>query len=126
MVAVHLQGPLFVSMFNPLVLVFVAIAGFLVLDEKLYVGTLLGSTIVIMGLYMALWGKSKEIRTSYELKPSGSSKDVNDASNAATTTTTLQDLCLAHTTTLIVNEDNELVVKSPMEAHKEQVTIEEV
>ncbi|KAL8222712.1 hypothetical protein R6Q57_020111 [Mikania cordata] len=38
MAAVHLEGPLFVSIFNPLVLVFVAIAGFLMLDEKLYVG----------------------------------------------------------------------------------------
>ncbi|KVI01788.1 Drug/metabolite transporter, partial [Cynara cardunculus var. scolymus] len=36
--SVHLQGPLFVSNFNPLMLVFVAIAGSLVLDEKLHVG----------------------------------------------------------------------------------------
>ena len=39
MAVVHLQGPLFGSVFNPLVPVFVAIAGFLLLDEKLHVGT---------------------------------------------------------------------------------------
>ncbi|PWA42333.1 eamA domain, WAT1-related protein [Artemisia annua] len=34
--AVHLRGPLFSAVFNPLVLVFVAIAGFLLLDEQLH------------------------------------------------------------------------------------------
>ena len=35
---VRLRGPLFVSVFNPLMLVLVAIAGSLVLNEKLHLG----------------------------------------------------------------------------------------
>lgn len=35
---VGLRGPLYVSAFNPLMLIFVAIAGCLMLDENLYLG----------------------------------------------------------------------------------------
>jgi len=35
---VRMRGPLFASVFNPLLLVLVAIAGSLMLDENLYVG----------------------------------------------------------------------------------------
>lgn len=35
---VRMRGPMFVSVFNPLMLVLVAIAGSLMLDENLYVG----------------------------------------------------------------------------------------
>ncbi|KAI3755254.1 hypothetical protein L1987_55052 [Smallanthus sonchifolius] len=86
MAAVHLQGPLFASIFNPLVLVFVAIAGFLVLDEKLYLGSLLGSIIVIAGLYLVLWGKGKETKRLLKPTPSRSAKDVIATSNAIATT----------------------------------------
>lgn len=33
-----MRGPLFVSIFNPLMLVLVALAGSMVLDEKLHLG----------------------------------------------------------------------------------------
>jgi len=35
---VRMKGPLFVSIFNPLMLVLVALAGSLLLEEKLYLG----------------------------------------------------------------------------------------
>lgn len=35
---IRMRGPLFVSVFNPLMLVLVAIVGSLVLDEKLHLG----------------------------------------------------------------------------------------
>lgn len=35
---VRMRGPLFASVFNPLMLVLVAIAGSLMLDENLYLG----------------------------------------------------------------------------------------
>ncbi|XP_076929523.1 WAT1-related protein At1g09380-like [Bidens hawaiensis] len=60
MTAVHRQGPLFASSFNPLVLVFATIAGVIALDERLYVGSLLGSVVFIVGLYGVLWAKGKE------------------------------------------------------------------
>ncbi|KAK9077121.1 hypothetical protein SSX86_005457 [Deinandra increscens subsp. villosa] len=123
---VHLQGPLFVSTFNPLVLVFVAIAGFLILDEKLYVGSLLGSVIVIVGLYLVLWGKSKDIKRSLKPTPSNNSKDVNDISNTIADTMTLETISVARTSSSAnVDEGDELPVKSLCEKHDEPEIAEE-
>ncbi|CAM8906939.1 unnamed protein product [Rhodiola kirilowii] len=59
---VRLKGPLFVSVFNPLMLILVAVAGSLVLDERLHLGSILGSMLIVSGLYMVLWGKDKEAK----------------------------------------------------------------
>ncbi|KAL0927366.1 hypothetical protein M5K25_001530 [Dendrobium thyrsiflorum] len=56
------RGPLFVSMFSPLQLIIVAILGWAILDEKLYVGSVLGSVIIIVGLYLVIWGKARELK----------------------------------------------------------------
>ncbi|XP_042516415.1 WAT1-related protein At1g09380-like isoform X1 [Macadamia integrifolia] len=55
------RGPLYVAMFNPLVLVIVAVMGWAILSEKLYVGSALGSALIVVGLYAVLWGKEKEM-----------------------------------------------------------------
>ncbi|XP_076959411.1 WAT1-related protein At4g08290-like [Bidens hawaiensis] len=60
MTAVHLQGPLFVSSFNPLALVFVMALGCFILSERLFFGSLLGSMVIIAGLCLVLWAKKKE------------------------------------------------------------------
>ncbi|XP_024961850.1 WAT1-related protein At4g08300-like [Cynara cardunculus var. scolymus] len=58
------KGPVFVTMFNPLSTILVAVLAYFVLDEKLYTGSVLGGVIVIVGLYLLLWGKegNKEAR----------------------------------------------------------------
>ncbi|KAI3847756.1 hypothetical protein MKW92_016464 [Papaver armeniacum] len=60
------RGPLYVSMFNPLILVFVAVLGWAILDEKLYVGSAVGSALIVIGLYAVLWGKGKEMEATKE------------------------------------------------------------
>nr|XP_043619900.1 WAT1-related protein At1g09380 [Erigeron canadensis] len=55
------KGPLFVSVFSPLLLVIVAALSWAFLREKLYLGTVLGSVLIVMGLYGVLWGKTKEV-----------------------------------------------------------------
>ncbi|CAL1385492.1 unnamed protein product [Linum trigynum] len=55
------RGPLFVSIFNPLMLVCVAVASNLLLDEKLHLGSVMGGTLIIFGLYLVIWGKGKEM-----------------------------------------------------------------
>ncbi|OVA13580.1 Drug/metabolite transporter [Macleaya cordata] len=55
------RGPLYVSMFNPLLLVIVAVLGWALLDEKIYVGSAVGSALIVIGLYAVLWGKEKEM-----------------------------------------------------------------
>nr|KJB40436.1 hypothetical protein B456_007G063300 [Gossypium raimondii] len=63
----RLRGPLFVSIFNPLTLVYVAIVGSLIFDEKLSIGRIIGSVIIIIGVYVVLWGKAKEKKTWEQL-----------------------------------------------------------
>ncbi|PWA93787.1 eamA domain, WAT1-related protein [Artemisia annua] len=126
MAAVHLQGPLFGSVFSPLVLVFVAIAGFLLLDENLHVGTVIGSVIIVVGLYVVLWGKNKEIKRLSKLTPSGSAIESNDTLNT-TNNTTLKNVSMAGASSLTDNEGNDqLHMKYPRENQKEQKPVEEV
>ncbi|XP_078436365.1 nodulin MtN21 /EamA-like transporter family protein [Wolffia australiana] len=58
------RGPLYVSMFSPLLLVIVAVLGWAILDEKIYVGSVVGSALIVGGLYMVLWGKGRELLRS--------------------------------------------------------------
>ncbi|WKA02635.1 hypothetical protein VitviT2T_020797 [Vitis vinifera] len=54
------KGPLYVSVFSPLLLVIVAILSWALLRDKLHFGTVVGSLFVVLGLYAVLWGKGKE------------------------------------------------------------------
>ncbi|XP_022749224.1 WAT1-related protein At1g68170-like [Durio zibethinus] len=67
--SVNLRGPLYVSIFNPLGLVFVAIIGSLLLDEKLHLGSIIGGILIVCGLYTVLWGKAKEMKQKTQLVP---------------------------------------------------------
>ncbi|XP_073295170.1 WAT1-related protein At3g28050-like [Primulina huaijiensis] len=53
-------GPLFVTMFNPLVIVISAIIGLIFFKDVLYVGSVAGSIVLVIGLYTVVWGKAKE------------------------------------------------------------------
>ncbi|KAL1225511.1 WAT1-related protein [Cardamine amara subsp. amara] len=64
--AMQRKGPLYVSVFSPLLLVVVAIFSWTLLEEKLYTGTFMGSALVIIGLYGVLWGKDKEMNEKVE------------------------------------------------------------
>ncbi|XP_062178028.1 WAT1-related protein At1g25270-like [Alnus glutinosa] len=75
---VHTRGPLFVSVFNPLMLVLVAVMGSLLLDEKLHLGSILGAVLIVCGLYAVLWGKGKEMKKITQLAPSNSSRESDD------------------------------------------------
>ncbi|KAL2343732.1 hypothetical protein Fmac_005017 [Flemingia macrophylla] len=57
---VKMRGPMFVSVFNPVMLVLVAVADSFMLGENLYVGSVIGAVLIVSGLYMFLWGKNKE------------------------------------------------------------------
>ncbi|XP_004309043.1 PREDICTED: WAT1-related protein At1g68170-like [Fragaria vesca subsp. vesca] len=57
---VQKRGPLFVSIFSPLTLLMVAFASSLLLGENFSLGSVLGGVLIVCGLYMVLWGKSKE------------------------------------------------------------------
>ncbi|KAF3440493.1 hypothetical protein FNV43_RR18777 [Rhamnella rubrinervis] len=63
------KGALFVSAFYPLMLVFVAIAGSLFLDEHLHLDSLVGAIFIILGLYGVLWGKNKDLKQTSKMIP---------------------------------------------------------
>lgn len=57
----HKMGPLFVAMFHPLGIVIAAILGVIFLQEGFYLGSLVGSVIIVFGFYAVMWGKAKEV-----------------------------------------------------------------
>ncbi|KAJ7007986.1 hypothetical protein NC653_006882 [Populus alba x Populus x berolinensis] len=54
------RGPVFTSAFTPFTQIFAAMFDFSILHEQIYLGSVLGSVLVILGLYILLWGKSIE------------------------------------------------------------------
>ncbi|KAJ1273581.1 hypothetical protein BS78_06G292700 [Paspalum vaginatum] len=64
---VQRRGPLFASVFSPLMLLMVAVLSSLLLGEKLHLGTALGAVLIITGLYAVLWGKSREAANNVQV-----------------------------------------------------------
>ncbi|KAH9774802.1 hypothetical protein WN944_012729 [Citrus x changshan-huyou] len=56
------KGPVFTAAFSPLVQIMAAMFDIPLLHERLHIGSLLGSITVIIGLYILLWGKNKEMQ----------------------------------------------------------------
>ncbi|KAL5704290.1 hypothetical protein ACHQM5_022738 [Ranunculus cassubicifolius] len=54
------RGPVFVTSFNPLSMIIVAILGSLILAEQLHLGSVIGAIVIVVGLYSVIWGKSKD------------------------------------------------------------------
>ncbi|XVF68086.1 hypothetical protein PTKIN_Ptkin10aG0174900 [Pterospermum kingtungense] len=75
---VHLKGPLYASIFNPLGLVFVAIVGSLILNEKLHLGSIIGGILIVSGIYLVLWGKAKEMKQKTQLVPTPTTEKKSD------------------------------------------------
>ncbi|KAB2608995.1 WAT1-related protein [Pyrus ussuriensis x Pyrus communis] len=59
---VRKRGPVFTAAFSPLVQIMAALISIPIFHERLHLGSLLGSVIVIAGLYILLWGKKKEMQ----------------------------------------------------------------
>ncbi|KAL4333039.1 hypothetical protein GQ457_07G018220 [Hibiscus cannabinus] len=80
-VVMKTRGPVFVTAFNPLSMVIVAILSSFILSEMLYLGRVLGAVVIVAGLYMVLWGKSKDQQSSgenFEIHASNDDKMVDD------------------------------------------------
>ncbi|KAK8699918.1 hypothetical protein V6N13_018326 [Hibiscus sabdariffa] len=92
---VRMKGPLYVSSFNPLLLVLVATAGAFFLEEKFYLGSIIGAVLIVVGLYVVLWGKGQEMKKMKQL----------DSSNKNGAIQVIVASC-NDTTTNISNHDN--------------------
>ncbi|KAL5846579.1 hypothetical protein ACOSQ3_010103 [Xanthoceras sorbifolium] len=58
------RGPVFVTAFNPLCMIIVAVLGSIILAEKLHLGSIIGGIIIAVGLYCVVWGKSRDYSDS--------------------------------------------------------------
>ncbi|WOL02803.1 WAT1-related protein [Canna indica] len=54
------RGPVFVTAFNPLCMIIVAVMGSIILGEEISLGRVIGAVIIVIGLYSLIWGKSKD------------------------------------------------------------------
>ncbi|XP_037483089.1 WAT1-related protein At3g30340-like [Triticum dicoccoides] len=57
---VEKKGPVFTAAFIPMMQIMVAIIDFFFLHEQIYLGSVLGSVLMILGLYLLLWGKKRD------------------------------------------------------------------
>lgn len=55
------RGPVFSAMFNPLNTVIVTFFASIFLQEQIYVGSVIGAVAIVIGLYVVLWGKAKDL-----------------------------------------------------------------
>ncbi|GMJ14440.1 Usually multiple acids move in and out Transporters 14 [Hibiscus trionum] len=63
---IQAKGPVFYASFNPLTMVIVAIMSSFIFFERMYLGRVIGAIVIVVGLYMVLWGKSKDEKVSSE------------------------------------------------------------
>ncbi|XWS60982.1 hypothetical protein CRYUN_Cryun07bG0086000 [Craigia yunnanensis] len=57
---IHKGGPVFVAVFQPLQTLLVAIMAFIIIGDQLYFGSAIGAVLIMVGLYLVLWGKTVE------------------------------------------------------------------
>ncbi|CAH2063958.1 unnamed protein product [Thlaspi arvense] len=62
------KGVVFVTAFNPLIAIIGSIIGFLILGQRLYLGGVLGMTILMVGACAVLWGKEGDKEENSEEK----------------------------------------------------------
>ncbi|VVA13620.1 PREDICTED: WAT1-related [Prunus dulcis] len=54
------QGPVFVTAFSPLAMIITAALAAIILAEQIHLGSILGTILIVIGLYAVVWGKSKD------------------------------------------------------------------
>nr|XP_023924187.1 WAT1-related protein At3g28050-like [Quercus suber]POE96002.1 wat1-related protein [Quercus suber] len=72
--ACHKKGPVYVAMFKPLGIVIAVVMGVTYLGDTLYLGSVVGAAIIVLGFYAVIWGQAQEdvvvehlpITSSYE------------------------------------------------------------
>ncbi|XP_047309181.1 protein WALLS ARE THIN 1-like [Impatiens glandulifera] len=53
-------GPVFVAVYQPVQTLLVALMASIALGEQFYLGGIIGAVLIIVGLYLVLWGKNEE------------------------------------------------------------------
>ncbi|EXC31607.1 Auxin-induced protein 5NG4 [Morus notabilis] len=56
----HLKGPLYISIFRPFSIAIAAFVGVIFLGDDLFLGSVVGAIILLLGFYAVIWGKAQE------------------------------------------------------------------
>ncbi|GAB4861484.1 hypothetical protein Ancab_036686 [Ancistrocladus abbreviatus] len=78
---VEQRGPVFTAAFAPFGQIFVTILDLVFLREQIYFGSVVGSVMVVSGLYILLWGRSKEAKDN-AVKPAEAVSDNQSSSSS--------------------------------------------
>ncbi|CAN1326295.1 WAT1-related protein At4g28040 [Linum perenne] len=62
------RGPIFPAIFDPLCTIITTVFSAIFLHEQIYMGGLIGAVMVIIGLYIVLWGKAKDLKEIESVK----------------------------------------------------------
>ncbi|GLJ41354.1 hypothetical protein SUGI_0855960 [Cryptomeria japonica] len=69
----RIKGPVFATAFVPLTMIISAIMDSIILHQNIYLGSVIGGVVIVIGLYGFLWGKAKDTKlttfTSSEMLP---------------------------------------------------------
>jgi drug/metabolite transporter (DMT)-like permease len=58
--AIEKKGPVFTALYTPLALILTCIVSSFLFKETFYLGSVGGAVLLVCGLYLGLWGKTKE------------------------------------------------------------------
>ncbi|CAF2106704.1 hypothetical protein Bca4012_092381 [Brassica carinata] len=58
--AIEKKGPVFTALYTPLALIITCIVSSFLFKETLYLGSVCGAFLLVCGLYIGIWGKTKE------------------------------------------------------------------
>ncbi|XP_010425589.1 PREDICTED: WAT1-related protein At5g40210-like [Camelina sativa] len=67
------KGPVFLAMFRPLAILTAVVLGAIFLGDSLYLGSVIGGTLISIGFYTVMWGKAKEEKADIETNVATSS-----------------------------------------------------
>ncbi|KAL1188581.1 WAT1-related protein [Cardamine amara subsp. amara] len=67
------KGPFFLAMFRPLSILTAIVLGAVFLGDSLYLGSVIGGTLISIGFYTVMWGKAKEEKADTETYAASSS-----------------------------------------------------
>ncbi|KAG2707478.1 hypothetical protein I3760_05G149300 [Carya illinoinensis] len=62
----HKTGPVFVAMFKPVGIFISIVIGVILLGDTLYLLSLIGAILIVIGFYSVMWGKAREQKMSGE------------------------------------------------------------
>lgn len=104
------RGPVFVTAFSPLSMIIVAVMGSIILAEQMRLGRVVGAVVIVLGLYLVVWGKSKDYKTpSLSIGEQGAAeKKIFDATESAKEASYLEVITINAQTEAITTRDEQV------------------